>query len=51
MSNEGLIDRVPGVGATVRKANRQDLNNPYFLRDALDITEDQREELEYFVSL
>ncbi|WP_442505404.1 GntR family transcriptional regulator [Novipirellula sp. SH528] len=56
LSSEGLVDHVPGAGAYVRKANRQDLNNLYVLRDALEscaaseaaqyITEDQLEELE-----
>ena len=37
LSSEGLVDHVPGAGAYVRKANRQDLNNLYVLRDALDV--------------
>ena len=59
LSSEGLVDHVPGAGAYVRKANRQDLNNLYVLRDALEscaaseaaqyITEDQLEELEYIL--
>lgn len=56
LSSEGLVEHVPGAGAYVRKANRQDLNNLYVLRDALEscaaaeaaqyITEDQLDELE-----
>ncbi|TWU18747.1 putative HTH-type transcriptional regulator YdfH [Allorhodopirellula heiligendammensis] len=56
LSSEGLVDHVPGAGAYVRRANRQDLNNLYVLRDALEscaaaeaaqyITADQLEELE-----
>ena len=59
LSSEGLVEHVPGAGAYVRKTNRQDLNNIYVLRDALEscaaaeaaqyITEDQLEELEHIL--
>tara|TARA_R110002073_G_scaffold7245_6_gene41356 strand:- start:6714 stop:7415 length:702 start_codon:yes stop_codon:yes gene_type:complete len=61
LSSEGLVEHVPGAGAYVRKTNRQDLNNIYVLRDALEscaaaeaaqyITEDQLEELEFILDL
>ncbi len=54
--SEGLVIHVPGAGAFVRKANREDLDNLYVLRDALEscvaaeasryITGEQLEELE-----
>lgn len=57
LASEGLVDHVPGAGAFVRKPNRQDLDNLYVLRDALEscaaaeaarnITPEQLEELEY----
>tara|TARA_R110002095_G_scaffold7891_4_gene13743 strand:- start:168 stop:869 length:702 start_codon:yes stop_codon:yes gene_type:complete len=56
LASEGLIEHVPGAGAYVRKASRQDLDNLYVLRDALEscaaaeaarlITDEQLEELE-----
>jgi DNA-binding GntR family transcriptional regulator len=59
LANEGLVDRIPGAGAFVRKTDRQDLDNLYVLRDALEsaaaseaarfITEDELEELESIV--
>lgn len=59
LASEGLVERVPGAGAFVRKPTRQDLDNLYVLRDALEscaaaeaaryITEDQLEELEYLL--
>jgi DNA-binding GntR family transcriptional regulator len=59
LASEGLVDHVPGAGAFVRKANRQDLDNLYVLRDALEscaaeeaaryITESQVEELESLI--
>lgn len=59
LASEGLIEHVPGAGAFVRKPTRQDLDNLYVLRDALEscaaaeaaryITEDQLEELEYLL--
>lgn len=59
LSSEGLVDHVPGAGAYVRKTNRQDLNNVYVLRDALEscaaaeaaqhIMEDQLDELEFIL--
>ena len=59
LSSEGLVDHVPGAGAYVRKTSRQDLNNIYVLRDALEscaaseaaqyITEDQLEELQFIL--
>lgn len=56
LASEGFVDHVPGAGAFVRKPDRQDLDNMYVLRDALEscaaseaaryITEEQLEELE-----
>ena len=56
LASEGLVDHIPGSGAFVRKPNRQDLDNLYVLRDALEscaaaeaaryITESQLAELE-----
>lgn len=56
LASEGLVDHVPGSGAFVRNPNRQDLDNLYVLRDALEscaageaarfISEDQIGELE-----
>jgi DNA-binding GntR family transcriptional regulator len=56
LASEGLVDHVPGAGAFVRKPDRQDLDNLYVLRDALEscaaaeaaryITAEQLEELE-----
>lgn len=36
LSSEGLVERVPGAGAFVRKLDAQDLDNLYVLRDALE---------------
>ena len=59
LASEGLVEHVPGAGAFVRKPNRQDLDNLYVLRDALEscaaaeaaryIADDQLEELEYLL--
>lgn len=59
LASEGLVEHVPGAGAYVRKPNRQDLDNLYVLRDALEscaaaeaarhIDEEQLEELEYLL--
>lgn len=59
LASEGLVEHVPGAGAFVRKPDRQDLDNLYVLRDALEscaaaeaaryITEDQLEELDYLL--
>ncbi len=59
LASEGLVDHVPNAGAFVRRANRQDLDNMYVLRDALEscaaaeaakyITEDQLEEFDVMV--
>ncbi len=56
LASEGLIEHVPGSGAFVRKADPQDLDNLYVLRDALEscaageaaryVTDYQLEELE-----
>ncbi len=56
LASEGLVEHVPGAGAFVRKPDRQDLDNLYVLRDALEscaaaeaaryITTEQLEELE-----
>ncbi len=60
LASEGLIDHVPGAGAFVRKPNRQDLDNLYVLRDALEscaaaeaaryITAEQLEELQFILA-
>jgi DNA-binding GntR family transcriptional regulator len=59
LSSEGLVEHVPGAGAFVRNADRQDLEEIYVLRDATEscaaaeaakhITEDQLEELDAIV--
>lgn len=59
LASEGLIDHVPGAGAFVRNPSRQDLDNLYVLRDALEscaaaeaaryISENQLEELQYLL--
>tara|TARA_R110002073_G_scaffold7245_6_gene41353 strand:- start:1438 stop:2301 length:864 start_codon:yes stop_codon:yes gene_type:complete len=59
LSSEGVVRHVPGAGAYVRKTDRQDLNNIYVLRDALEscaaseaaqyITEDQLDELAHIL--
>jgi DNA-binding GntR family transcriptional regulator len=59
LSSEGLVEHIPGAGAYVRRVNRQDLNNLYVLRDALEscaaaeaaqyITADQLDELEHIL--
>jgi len=36
LASEGLVEHVPGAGAFVRKPNRQDLDDLYVLRDALE---------------
>ncbi len=56
LTSEGLVEHVPGAGAFVRKVDREQLNNLYVLRDALEscaageaarnITPYQLEELE-----
>lgn len=56
LASEGFVDHVPGAGAFVRKPGRQDLENMYVLRDALEscaaaeaaryITEEQLDELD-----
>lgn len=56
LASEGLIDHVPGAGAFVREPDREQLNNLYVLRDAVEscaageaaqnITSFQLEELE-----
>jgi len=60
LASEGLVEHVPRAGAFVRKPNRQDLDNLYVLRDAVEscaaaeaaryIAEDQLEELEYLLN-
>lgn len=57
LASEGLVEQVAGAGAFVRKPDRDDLDNLYVLRDALEscaaaeaaryVTEDQLEEMEY----
>ena len=59
LSSEGLVEHVPGAGAFVRNADRQDLEEIYVLRDATEscaaaeaakhITDDQLEELDAIV--
>ena len=56
LASEGLVEHIPGAGAFVRNPDRQELDNLYVLRDALEsctagesaryITEDQLEELD-----
>lgn len=56
LASEGLVEHVPGTGAFVREADREQLNNLYVLRDAVEscaageaaqnITAFQLEELE-----
>ena len=36
LASEGLVEHVPGAGAFVKTPNRQDLDNLYVLRDALE---------------
>ena len=60
LASEGLVEHMPGAGAFVRKTNRQDLDNLYVLRDALEscaageaaryISESQLEELELLLN-
>lgn len=60
LATEGLVEHVPGSGAFVRKTDRQELDNLYVLRDALEscaageaaryITEHQLELLEAILS-
>ena len=55
LASEGFVNHVPGAGAFVRKPDRQELDNMYVLRDALEscaaaeaaryITEEQLDEL------
>ncbi|TWT65322.1 GntR family transcriptional regulator [Allorhodopirellula solitaria] len=57
--SEGLVEHVRGAGAYVRQVNRQELNNLYVLREALEscaaaeaaqhITEDQLDELDHIL--
>ncbi len=59
LASEGLIEHIPGAGASVRKADRQDLEELYVLRDATEscaaaeaakfITDEQLAELETIV--
>lgn len=59
LASEGLVEHVPGAGAFVRKPSRQDLDDLYVLRDALEscaaaeaarhISESQLLELEYLL--
>ncbi|MEM7144071.1 MAG: GntR family transcriptional regulator [Verrucomicrobiota bacterium] len=59
LASEGLVEHVPGAGAFVRNADRQDLEEIYVLRDATEscaaaeaaknITDDQIEELDAIV--
>lgn len=56
LASEGLVEHVPGAGAFVKRPSRQDLDNLYVLRDALEscaaaeaaryITEIQLDDLE-----
>ncbi len=56
LASEGLVEHVPGAGAFVRQPSRQDLDDLYVLRDALEscaaaeaaryITEGQLQELQ-----
>lgn len=36
LATEGLVEHIPGAGAFVRKTDRQQLDNLYVLRDALE---------------
>ncbi len=36
LASEGLVEHLPGAGAFVRQPSRQDLDNLYVLRDALE---------------
>ena len=36
LASEGLVEHFPGAGAFVRKPDRQDLDNLYVLRDAVE---------------
>jgi len=59
LASEGLVEQVPGGGAFVRSVDRQDLEECYVVRDALEscaaaeaaryITDDQLDELEAIV--
>jgi len=60
LASEGLVEHIPGAGAFVRNPDRQELDDLYVLRDALEsctagesaryITDDQLEELESLLS-
>ncbi|QDT05638.1 HTH-type transcriptional regulator McbR [Rubripirellula lacrimiformis] len=59
LASEGLVDHVPGSGAFARDISRQDLDNLYVLRDALEscaaaeaarhVTEDELQEFDYIL--